>query len=416
MQASSIVTREKKVQEKHMIFFASLGNWRLRVRGTDATIQKLSKPADQPTPLWRRAAALAISLAWLSTLAGAQKKEDKKEDKKKPAEALKVERLTQGMGLYAIGPLSPDRKSVLLLAHKPEQTPNLYVMNLTNRSIRPSLTNFRWGATDPAWSPDGQSVALAGFGESGSFAELYLLELKTGKLRQMTKNAFSDKEPVFAPDGKQIFYTTDESPLPDAAFGILHIASIAVAGGKGEAFTEDETSSIHPGFFDDGKSVLLVKVSEASGRHSLWQYDLAGKPLRDLTETKFARIHRYLFLPSGNSLVLWAQEEAEQPDNLFILDLKSGKVTDLPDPDQSKRSPALSADGKRIAFISPTDLGNQLFIYDSTTGLIQQLTYKPGNAHSPVFISDHEIMFGSDRDREPELYVIDLTPQAEKKK
>jgi Tol biopolymer transport system component len=398
-----------------MTILACLGNRRLRLPGAKAVTGKLTIPAAHWASLGRRAAALAVSVGLLAAMAGAQKKGDKKEEKK-PAETLKVERVTQGMGLYAIGPLSPDRKSVLLLAHKPEQTPNLYVMNLTDRSIRRSLTDFRWGAADPAWSPDGQSVALAGFGESGSFAEIYLLDLKTGKLRQMTKNAFSDKEPVFSPDGKRILYTTDESPLPDAAFGVLHVASIAVAGGKAEAFTDDEVSSVHPGFYDDGKSVLLVKISEASGRHSLWQYDLAGKPLRDLTETKFARIHRYFFSPTGGTLLLWAQEEAEQPDNLFVLDLKSGKVADLPDPDQSKRSPALSADGKLIAFISPTDLGTQLFVYDSTTGLIRQLTYKPGNAHSPVFISDHEIMFGSDRDREPELYVVDLTPQPEKKK
>src|SRR2546423_10935346 len=56
----------------------------------------------------------------------------KKDDKKKPTETLKVERVTQGMGLYAIGPLSPDRKSVLLLAQKPNQAPNLYVMNVTD--------------------------------------------------------------------------------------------------------------------------------------------------------------------------------------------------------------------------------------------------------------------------------------------
>ncbi|MFL6216679.1 MAG: TolB family protein [Blastocatellia bacterium] len=350
---------------------------------------------------------------------GAQKKDDKKDDKKKPTETLKIERVTQGMGLYAIGPLSPDRKSVLLLAQKPDQTPNLYVMNLTDRSIRPPLTSFRWGAADPVWSPDGQTVALAGFGESGSFAEIYLLDLKTGKLRQMTKNSFSDKEPVFTPDGKRLFYMTDESPLPDAAFGIPHVASLPVQGGKGEWFTEEEVSSIHPGIGDDGKSMMLVRVSEASGRHSLWQYDMNGKALRDLTETKFARIHRYLFSPAGGPLILWAQEEPEQQDNLFILDLKSGKVTDFPDPDQPKRSPALSADGKLVAFVGPAENGLQLFVYDSTTGQIKQVTYKPGVVHSPVFISDHEILFGSNRDHSPELYVVDLTPPpppSEKKK
>ncbi|MFL6277138.1 MAG: hypothetical protein ACJ74G_18295 [Blastocatellia bacterium] len=364
----------------------------------------------------RASLAFAIGLLLLGLPAVAQKKDEKKEDKKKPAETLKIERVTQGMGLYGLGPISPDRKSLLLLAQKPNQAPNLYVMNLADRSIRPALTSFQWGAADPAWAPDGQTVALAGFGESGSFAEIYLLDMKTGKLRQMTKNNFSDKEPVFTPDGKQVYYTTDESPLPDAAFGILHVARIAAAGGKGEWFTEEETPSTHPGIGEDGKSVMLVKVSEASGRHSLWQYDLKGKPLRDLTESRFARIHRYLFSPSGGTLVLWAQEEAEQQDEIFLLDLKSGKVTDLPDPDQPKRSPALSPDGKMIAFIGPTDNGNQLFVYDSTSGIVQQLTFKPGNAHSPVFISDHEIMFGSNRDRAPEIYVIDLTPPPEKKK
>jgi Tol biopolymer transport system component len=70
-----------------------------------------------------------------------------------------------------------------------------------------------------------------------------------------------------------------------------------------------------------------------------------------------------------------------------------------------------------IAFVGPTDSGPQLFIYDSTTAQIQQLTYKPGHTHSPVFVSNNEIMFGSDRDRENEIYVVDLkAPAAEDKK
>lgn len=342
----------------------------------------------------------------------------KKDEKKKPAETLKVQKLTQGMGLYTIGPLSPDRKSVLLLAQKPEQAPNVYVMNLADHSIRPPLTSFRWGATDPQWSPDGQSLALAGFNDNASFCELYIVDVKTGRQRQMTKNNFNDKEPVFTPDGKRVLYTTDESPLPDAAFGILHVAVVAVGGGKPEAFTEDEGSSIRPQVSADGKAVLLVKVDEASGRHSLWQYGFDGKPLKDLTGRKFARLHRYIESAATGKLILWAQEEVEQQDAVYILDLKSGKVTELPDPDQPKRSPAVSPNGSLIAFIGPAAIGTQLFVYDSATGQLQQLTYKPANTHSPVFVSDHEIMFGSDRDRENEIYLIDLTPPPppEKKK
>lgn len=365
--------------------------------------------------LWAACMSIAF-LCSLATPAAHGRLDGKKDDKKKP-EPFKVQRLTQGMGLYAFGPVSPDRQSVLLLAQKPEQTPNLYVMNLVDHSIRPPLTSFKWGAADAAWSPDGSAVALSGFNETGTFSEIYTLDLKTNKLRQMTSNAFSDKEPVYMPDGKRLLYTTDESPLPDAAFGILHASSIAIGGGKPEPFTEDEGSCIHPGLSGDGKSVLLVKVDEQSGRHSLWQYSFDGKPLRDLTERQFARIHRYIPNSVGGSVVIWGQEEPEQQDGVYVLDLKSGKARELPEPDLPKRTPSVSPNGMLIAFIAPTDAGPQLFVYDSATGQIQQLTYKPAHTHSPVFISNNEILFGSDRDRENEIFLIDLkAPSAEEKK
>lgn len=360
----------------------------------------------------------ASSMALQTATAQSDKKKDDKKEKedKKPKETLKVQKLTQGMGLYAIGPKSPDKQSVLLLAQKPDQAPNVYVMNVVDHSIRPALTSFKWGASDPQWAPDGKSIAFAGFEENASFCELYSMDLKTGKMRQMTKNAFSDKEPVFTPDGKRIIYTTDESPLPDAAFGILHLAAVPVAGGKAEYFTEDEGSFIHPGISADGKNVLLVKIAEASGRHSLWQYGLDGKPQRDLTEDKLARIHRYIQNTANDTIILWAQESAEQQDAVYVLDMKTGKIADLPDPDQPKRSPAVSPNGQLIAFVGPAGVGIQLFVYDSATGQIQQLTYKPAITHSPVFVSDHEIMFGSDRDGENEIYLVDLNPPSDGKK
>jgi Tol biopolymer transport system component len=343
-----------------------------------------------------------------------EQKEEQKEQKK--PDAFKALRLTQSLGLYLIGPVSPDKKSILLIAQKPNAAPNLYLMNLSDHSIRPPLTNLKWGVSDPQWSPDGQSIAFAGFNETGSFDEVFVFDLKTGGVRQLTKNAFSDKEPVFTPDGKRLLYTSDESPLPDAAFGILHVAAIPVTGGKPAGFTEDDCSSIHPGLSADGKSVLLVKVSDASGRHSLWQYSFDGKPQRDLTEEKFARMRKYITGAAGGLIVLWAQEQVEQQDGIYLLDPKSGQVRELPEPDLPKGSPALSPDGKLIAFVAPAKFGSQLYVYDSSTEQIKQLTFKPAATRSPIFVSNTEILFGSNRDGENELYLIDLSQPFEEKK
>jgi Tol biopolymer transport system component len=343
------------------------------------------------------------------------KTKEEKQEEKKP-DAFKVQKLSQGLGLYSIGPVSPDKKSVLLIARKPDASPNLYVMSLGDHSIRPPLTSLKWGVSGPQWSPDGQSIAFAGFNENASFDEIFILDLKSGRMRQLTKNAFSDKEPVFTPDGKRLLYTSDESPLPDAAFGILHVASVPVAGGKPEVFTEDECSSILPGISADRKSVLLLKVSDNSGRHSLWQYDFDGKARRDLTETRYARIRGYITGAARGTIVLWAQEAAEQQEGIYLFDPEVGAVHELPEPDLPKHNPTLSPDGKLVAFVAPALLGSQLFLYDITTDQIKQLTYKPANTYSPMFVSNTEILFGSDREKANELYLLDLSQPFEEKK
>src|SRR6185295_10725002 len=200
-------------------------------------------------------------------------------------------------------------------------------------------------------------------------------------------------------------------------FGILHIASVAVTGGKSEYFTEDEVSSIRPCISSDGKSVLLIQINEHSGRHSLWQYGLDGKPQRDLTERKFARIHRYIPNTQAGTIIIWGQEEVEQQETIYIMDFKSREIRELPDPDLPKRSPTVSPNGKLIAFVGATGTGSQLFLFDSTTSQIQQVTHKGQRTHSPVFISNDKVLFGSDRDKENELYLLDLAPPpAEEKK
>ena len=340
---------------------------------------------------------------------------DKKDEKKK-AEPFKIERITQGMGLYSLGPISPDKKSLLLIAKKPDSSPNLYRMDLADFSIK-VLTAFQWGVSDPQWSPDGLSVAFAGFHETASFSDLYTLDLKKTVLKRLTSNNFSDKQPIYSPDGKQIYFATDESPLPDAAFGILHVAVIQATGGKAEFFTEDEVSTGLPGIAADGKSLLLVKIDDLSGRHSLWQYGLDGKPVRNLTERKFARIHRYIASPANGLIVIWGQEEPEQQDGIYILDPRSGDLRPLPEDDLPKKSPAVSPDGSLIAFVSQTNSGAHLHLFDSKSGQIQQLTYKGVLNYTPFFIADNRILFGSNRDNENEIYSLDLsTPVKDEKK
>jgi Tol biopolymer transport system component len=344
----------------------------------------------------------------------ADKKSDKKADKKKEkVEPFKIRRLTEGLGLYDIGSLSPSAKSLALLVQKPGRTPNIYVLDVDSLKVGPPLTDLKSGASGPHWSPDGNRLVFAGHAESSAFDQIYTLELGRKAPVRMTNNNFSNSHPVFTPDGKRVLYATDESPLPDAAFGMLHVASLALDKGKPQFFTEEEVSSTLPTISSDGKSVLLVKVDEQSGRNSLWKYAADGKPLKSLTERRFARIHDYRESSSGEVIAIWGQEESEQQEDIYLLNEKTGEIRQLPDPDTPKAKPALSPDGKLLAFISPTDTGAQLFLFNSETGKIQSLT-KPGpNTLAGIFISKTGIVFGSDRSGGSDLFLIDLSAPVE---
>lgn len=65
----------------------------------------------------------------------------------------------------------------------------------------------------PAWSPDGTQILFA---SSRDFLEdeLFLLDLTSGQLQQLTNNSDSDNNPMWMPDGRRIVFTSDRDGLP----------------------------------------------------------------------------------------------------------------------------------------------------------------------------------------------------------
>jgi TolB protein len=76
---------------------------------------------------------------------------------------------------------------------------------------------------DPAMSPGGTKVAYTGGNKRN--AEIYMINISNGHVRQLTNNAFDDSDPTWSPDGtKTVFQGITYQGRPNCEWSVkIHI-------------------------------------------------------------------------------------------------------------------------------------------------------------------------------------------------
>ena len=101
---------------------------------------------------------------------------------------------------------------------------------------------------DPAWSPDGQSMALART-VRGNF-DVWIHEMSRPGLRRLTSDAAIDSAPVWAPDGKRLAFTSMRK-------GPLDLYECAVSGADPERLLLATPNNKIPMDWSPDGSILL---------------------------------------------------------------------------------------------------------------------------------------------------------------
>jgi Tol biopolymer transport system component len=110
----------------------------------------------------------------------------------------------------------------------------------------------------PTWSPDGQAIAFSAL--TGGFTDLYVFELETGTLRQLTSDAFADLHPAWSPDGRSLAFATERftSDLTTLRFGATQLAILDLASGATRAIDGSGGSQLNPQWSPDGRQLYFV--------------------------------------------------------------------------------------------------------------------------------------------------------------
>ena len=135
------------------------------------------------------------------------------------------------------------------------------------------------------WDPQGQYIAIEAVANAQS--DLFLLNVASGALRQLTNDVYSDHAPAFSPDGRSLAFHSDRASNP-APFGsaaeqyqsdlfILDLDTQEIS-----RLTETAQYDEHSvRFADDGKQ--LTFLSDRNGISNLYQLEIDGGAVRPLT-------------------------------------------------------------------------------------------------------------------------------------
>lgn len=226
-------------------------------------------------------------------------------------------------------------------------------------------------------SPDGQKLVFTGAGQGGR--DIFLLDLSSSAVTQVTKTDAFEQQPVFTPDGRHIVYAA--SPNAD---GPAHIYRCDLTGtGAKQITTGAGVSDAWPHVSPDGQRIAFAR-SDRHRRYSMggwiwdqwdaWEIHSNGTHLRRLTHQKDP--YGYLiprFSPKGDSIIYAAQSHGATLDSyIYVISAKGGSPRRITAAGHES-GPTFAPDGARIAFIS--DQGKP-FDYDVWT-----MDLKTGAAH-----------------------------------
>ncbi|MDV7103872.1 Tol-Pal system beta propeller repeat protein TolB [Vibrio sp. TH_r3] len=189
----------------------------------------------------------------------------------------------------------------------------------------------------PAWSPDGRQLAYVSF--QNNQAEIFLMDIYTGKREKLTSFPRHNGAPRFSPDGKTLAIVLSKT-------GSLHVYTLDLATRKLRQITSGRSNNTEPFWGTDGQS--LIFTSDRGGKPQIYRVNLVDGSTNRLTWQGSQNLGGQI-TPDGRFLIM--VNRSNSGFNLAKQDLETGAVQVLTKT-LLDESPSIAPNGSMVIYSS----------------------------------------------------------------
>lgn len=287
--------------------------------------------------------------------------------------------------------LSPDGQRVAYVLDTPDREANerhaaIWLLDLASGRMR-QLTSGAKRDTAPRWSPDGTRLAFISTREGGE-KHLYVLPIDGGEPRRLTHLRHGVGDPFWGADGTWIGFEHEVMPGEDALAEIPSDPSVRERIEREEAVRPQVITRLV--YRWDGQGYL-------TGRTHLFRVPADGGAVEQLTTGDYDQSEgacspdgRYLAFLSDRS----ERRDANMAMDLWVKDLRTGEERRITDEHSDVTRLAWSPDSTRLAFLASAEVGAHsatnptLRVADLATGKITDLTAQTDQPADIAFLGD----------------------------